>query len=736
MVNNTVKVSPSAPAGMGKAKAAKEKSLFLESVAPALTATQKTQLMSTKSKAGGSSSRLTVLFNRPPGPPLADSNSFMAAARDLFALGSSQSGQPAASTLSFAGMADSNKGLLASKYANPTAPAASKEKSIHRLAREEFRDPDLSPAELTDALPSTGQLSMTSPSVESVTVDSQAVVGLGISITGNEEFLQDKQDSFGDGPSSGNPDLMDIEIPVVKEDVLVFNRAPKAPAEEMVSISKAELEQWTAIKALMQAGDTTGLMKHLTFESPTEPPKASVLTQPMKVPFPIQPTKASVPKDSVDVANGYAVKAGKIDNIIGNKKNWPKSVATQTTPSLAASKWASGPNFTVPIPQKPNDQGLSSLPTIGVDPRKPSLITISSTSSSSDSGSVEHITTQTINRNNEPTTKAKTTVNPFMPRGSSLPNDDVVLDYGEPAKLKSKSISTASKPAKSKSTAGARNIAEDDLQAQRERVKADMEDQLGIPAGPKQQKSKPAQVKEDRIAGAQMLDQMRASSSSNVQVTKLPTAPPRHILKPKAPSTSATLRSGSVRAGLAVSKWATTQSSPPVKPASTTSNGLTAQSTPSVNSALTTSKWATAQPTYPLKSVSTLRDRSPNKSSHIKKDLGGSKTNCVPLESPREPDSPIFGDARVVSRLPYTASSAKDAAIARFPRPRKSTAIKHTAPGAGYDWLVRDMAVMNVGSASLPTASKSAEASRAVNQAKGIAEQFEADEGDSTDSEL
>ena len=356
----------------------------------------------------------------------------MAAARGLFALGKAQLTQPSASASTLAGPAASNKGLLASRFApsNPT-PAAKETVAPIRRAREEFRDPDMSPAELTDALLSTGQLSVTSPSMESDTVinDSQGGVGLGISLAGSGDSSAAQPGTSSKSPLQDSPDLMDIEIPEVEKEVLVPSPAAKASAEEMVAISKAELEKWNTIKALMQTGDTVALMKQLSMQgpskptevpAPTQPTLASVQAQPIKVRFPsrpdgtsvstksaetqlpTQPTKSLAPtpgSDKVEVANGYAVK---LSAIIGDKNNFPKGVATQTTPSLAASRWASGPKYAVPSPQQPTGPARPSMPrpTDGARPTSP--ITLSSTSSSSYHSSVEHIMTQPVMQNTEP----------------------------------------------------------------------------------------------------------------------------------------------------------------------------------------------------------------------------------------------------------------------------------------------------------------------------------------------
>ena len=432
MVNNTVRVTSSATAAPTHPRAMKENKPVGKAAPPGPRAM--------RNDASSSPAALPPRHQLPL-TTLADSNSFMAAARVLFALGNTKPNAQLVSASTSAGPAASNKGLSASKYAPSVATAAAKENvaPIQR-AREEFRDPDMSPAELTDALPSTGQLSMTSPSVESDTIInySQGGVGLGISLTGHGNSSADQPDSSSKSPLQNNPDLMDTEIPEVKKEVLVPSPAGKASAEEMVAISKAELEKWNTIKSLMQTGDTVGLMKYLSMQgspkttegpTPLKPTQGSVQTQPIKVSFPLrsteapiptqpaetqvpisstkpsastQPTQATIPVDSIKVANGYSVNSTHVDNIIGDKKNWPKGVATQTTPSLAASKWAPGPRTTKGNPLKSTDPGVFSMSHLADGARPTSPITISSTSSSSYHSSVEHIMTQPVMQNNEP----------------------------------------------------------------------------------------------------------------------------------------------------------------------------------------------------------------------------------------------------------------------------------------------------------------------------------------------
>lgn len=831
-------------------------------------------LTSSKRNAASSSPRAKPPRTQLPLTTLADSNSFMAAARGRFALGNTKPSQPSTSASASGGPAASNKGLLASKFAPSSATAAAKENvaSIQR-AREEFRDPDLSPAELTDALPSTGQLSMTSPSVESDTIinDSQGGVGLGISLTGNGDSSANQPDTSSKSPLPKNPDLMDIEIPEVEKEVLVPSPAATTSAEGMVAISKAELEKWNTIKALMQTGDTVGLMKHLSIQgppkptevpAPTQPTQASVQAQPIKVTFPGRPTETSVPtkpteaqlptqpaktlaptpsSDKVEVANGYAVE---FDAIIGDKKNFPTGVATQTTPSLSASKWASGHKYAVPMPQKPTGLARPSVPrpTDGTRPTSP--ITTSSTSSSSYHSSVEHIMTQPVMQNTEPsecaatvarqklervssvrtdfglqgerfvtitltpisgspmprpfgqasasvapaTVKVKTAVNPFEPRDPSTVEDDMVLEYGPPPKLKPTSIGTATKKSKPTPTISASRPPAEDLHHQRERMMADIKDQLGLSAS-LGMKPKSGHAEKDANRSAHTQEQ-KISKSPAAEASTLSAAGSRPILTPKAPSLTAALHSGTVRSGVTGSKWATAQPAsdkaasttsslgtaqptPALKPAVTTpqaaaakplplmkpaltaskwatapvtssgkptltsGNESTARPTPPLKSALTTSKWATVQHTSPVKLGSTLRDRSPNKSSRAERDPEVYTTNCArPKDPPTKPESPIFGDAKLVSKLHYTASSSSSTADSVWIPPKKFTAIKYTAPGAGYDWLVRDIAATKVGSASTSAVPKSSGANSALAEAKSIAQQFGVDEGDSDESEL
>ena len=388
------------------------------------------------------------------------------------------------------------------------------------------------------------------------------------------------------------------------------------------------------------------------------------------------------------------------------------------------------------------------------------------------------------------TAKAKTAVNPFNPRDAGTVEEDVVLEYGPPAKLKPTSIGTATKKSKLPPTTSASRPAAEDLQHQRERMMADIKDQLGLSAS-LGVKPKSAHAGKDANKSAHPKEQ-ETSRSPAAEASTLSTTGSRPILKPKAPSSTAALRSASVRAGLTGSKWATTQpapsdkaapttssfgtakttpafesavttpqadtakqsptikpaltaskwASPPVtssvKPIPTSGNEFTARPTRSVKSALTTSKWATARSTSPAKSGSTLRERSPNKSSRVEREPEVDTNGAGPKGPPTKPDSAIFGDAKLVSKLPYTASSSSsNAGPVRFRiPPKKFTGVKYTAPGAGYDLLVREMETMKVGSASTSTVPKSAEANSALASAKSIAQQFGVDEGDSDESEL
>ena len=768
MNNNNVRVVPAAPT---KPKAMKENKSAGNLIPSAPKAMSNVASISPKSNATGSSSGAKPLRNYLPGPGLADSSAFMAAVRGLFALSKPQPSQSTASASTSAGPTDTNKGLLASKYATPVAPTAPKEMPIHRLAREEFRDPDLSPAELTDALPSTGQLSMTSPSIGSddVTGDPSGGVGLGISFPSNADSNPPTKDTSNEDSSRKLPDIMDIVIPEVKKEALVASPTSKSPTKEMVAIPKAEMDEWNAIKALMKSGDTAGLMKHMGVPLPTQlteaaAPKASVAEAPKpaaSISPPVPPSKPASPTDSVQVSSGYAVDTAKIDSIIGNDKNLPKGRATQTTPSLAASKWASGPRVLKPAPQKSTTQELASVATRGRGHRASSPITISSTSSSSYSSAVEYVATRPATQQplgfvhstsaSNAITQPETTANPFVPRESISSDDNVILDYGEPAKVKSvtngtfetnKTASTSTarglgpnhaqilaaadeklreikqrglarssekeKTSKQPATtsgrtpnAGAPAPIDPGLEAERERMKADMKAILGVTHHINEQEEVRAEARGKAKAQQQPSKPMVVMRDVVPQATTTkPTA------KPSAISSTTSFRTSAARPGLAVSKW------------------------------------ATAAPTPPVKAVSTLKERSPNKSPQVEQELGVSTAHCTKnmvhhrREVQNESDAPIFGDARNVRRGPPSPSSTSILATRRFAPMRKPTAIKRIEPGAGYEQLLRDLKNVNLGSASKSAEVKSAQTTTPLGQARGLAQQVDADDGDSTESEL
>ena len=767
MNNNNVRVVPAAPT---KPKAMKGNKSAGNLIPSAPKAMSNVASISPKSNATGSSSGAKPLRNYLPGPGLADSSAFMAAARGLFALSKPQPSQSTASASTSAGPTDTNKGLLASKYATPVAPTAPKEMPIHRLAREEFRDPDLSPAELTDALPSTGQLSMTSPSIRSddVTGDPSGGVGLGISFPSNADSNPPTKDTSNEDSSRKLPDIMDIVIPEVKKEALVASPTSKSPTKEMVSIPKAEMDEWNAIKALMKSGDTAGLMKHMGVPLPTQltevaAPKASVTDASKPAALLSPPTQSSKPASStgsVEVSSGYAVDTAKIDSIIGNDKNLPKGRATQTTPSLAASKWASGPRALKPAPQKSTTQELPFVATRGHGHRASSPITMSSTSSSSYSSAVEYVATRPATKAlgfvqsacaSNATTQPKTIANPFVPRESSSSDDNVILDYGEPAKVKSvtngtletnKTASTSTarglgpnhaqilvaadeklreikqrglaRPSEKEKTskqpattsgrtpnAGAPAPIDPGLEAERKRMKADMKDILGVTHHINEQKEVRAEAR------GKAKTQQQPSKPMVVMRDVVPQAiATKPTAKPSAISSTTSFRTSAARPGLAVSKW------------------------------------ATAAPTPPVKAVSTLKERSPNKSPQVEQELGVSTAHCTKnmvhhrREVQNESDAPIFGDARNVRRGPPSPSSTSSLATRRFAPMRKPTAIKRIEPGAGYEQLLRDQKNVNLGSASKSAEVKSAQTTTPLGQARGLAQQVDTDDGDSTESEL
>jgi hypothetical protein len=216
-----------------------------------------------------------------------------------------------------------SRDLTDSRWADPAAnPVAAG--TTKRLARDDFRDPDLSPADLTDGLPSSGQLSIDSPSMgsEGTAPENDAGVGLGI--------------KSPDGPLSASttraqihidsPDLMDIETSEVDEPALVPTPTGSTHKENLVSLSKEEAEQLEKFKKIQEyakAGDQEAILKLLNMIP------SATSTKPVP----------SAPEVDTTALSTKSVPSAPTADIIGNSQ--VLSSGTQTTPSLTESTRAS-----------------------------------------------------------------------------------------------------------------------------------------------------------------------------------------------------------------------------------------------------------------------------------------------------------------------------------------------------------------------------------------------------------
>lgn len=246
------------------------------------------------------------------------------------------------------------QGLAASKYAPLAAgqSAENKPTRVRSISRADFRDPDLSPAQLTDALPSTGQLSVDSPSVESdgLVNEINGGVGLGIRIPDTSVSSCDVKAKT----SSDSTDLMDADISDVEKPVLVPTPTSATHNKNQVLVSKEEKARLSTIEAYAAAGDTQGLLDLLGMTLPSlntqsAVPSAEVANETTETDVEIADAKAKVVNANIEVAepcvpfaepNRLQSSSSNLD-IVGNSHVLSRIVGTQTTPSLADSMWAS-----------------------------------------------------------------------------------------------------------------------------------------------------------------------------------------------------------------------------------------------------------------------------------------------------------------------------------------------------------------------------------------------------------
>lgn len=197
-------------------------------------------------------------------------------------------------------------------------------RDMYHIRRSELAISANSPDAFTDGHATTSNLSSINPSPASQAkpfTTTTSPIGLGLEGVALQYEHKAKE---------ANPkDLMDIDIPTANKARL--SPALKAsPRDE--SFKPSEYQEYQLLKRFIASAS-----KGQDFAKWQSEQKSKESADPLSV----QEAKESTPA-TVDISAGYTVGAKALEGLIGDRKNLaarPKS--TQTTPSLAQSKWAS-----------------------------------------------------------------------------------------------------------------------------------------------------------------------------------------------------------------------------------------------------------------------------------------------------------------------------------------------------------------------------------------------------------
>ena len=422
-----------------------------------------------------------------------------------------------------------------------------------------------------------------------------------------------------------NPVLVDLTNSDDEEDIPTPVPTTKSAAQEMVSISKTEAEQWKVIKAFLLKNGMEDLMGRPKADSAGEVPK---------------PTASN---GTVQVGHGYAVSEIKMNDIIGNQ-NLPKGKSTQTTPSLAESKWGYGPRAAKAAPLVPLKEKFTT-PHSAINGRgqhTSNPIDLSSASPSS-----YYSTNQDLDKPPPPMRssgrQSKPVVNPFAPQESNTTEDDSDLDYGDLVKPKFTPKASSSSKSQSVFRFNAVPTAQSEAAALEDRRKAETKSaierhlaqaRLQEEARAKQREDAALRLRERIVRKREENDALKLDEEEVV---------PKPAPMPTVMSTTATRQPIKKIKDLGASQWATDTTAPPTRtaPALNLVHSQPARSVP------TAAAWCPAPP---------LKVKSPNKSRFV--ETGSASSSTGGRTTLRNSNSPIFGDGRNVAHNPKPISSS------------------------------------------------------------------------------
>jgi hypothetical protein len=270
--------------------------------------------------------------NHEPMPKLAEPSTFMDVALKRFR--QQNDAQTTASQVPTPGTVPAQPSKAPVHDFTPQSPKQAF-KEIQTISRSELVPKSRRQSGFTDGNITNTSLSGFSPSINgdgfTTNAGSEPIKGLGISGI-----------ALPRASTASAETLMDVDIPAANNAVLTPS-LQASPEETTISIPKSDFEQYQAFKAIMSGSRSTqDLLEWLDGQKKKSLPAKKETDVPSNKNLDKGPSVEN--ETVVKIAAGYTIGSSQLERIIGDRNALLPSVkATQTTPSLSQSKWATEP---------------------------------------------------------------------------------------------------------------------------------------------------------------------------------------------------------------------------------------------------------------------------------------------------------------------------------------------------------------------------------------------------------